>query len=210
MKIAKYFCFAIGTTLLIAALFLILHNVKEDKQGGERARSVISELKEEIPEYVPVTTMSTTEDDFYEELSENNVIPEMPLLEIDGNMYVGYIEIPDIEIELPVMSEWSYEGLKISPCRYKGNVYADNMVIAAHNYKSHFGSIKELQIGAEIKFTDVSGKITVYSVTDIEQLSGTAIEQMEFGAADEWDITLFTCTIGGQSRVTVRAVRTEE
>ena len=44
----------------------------------------------------------------------------------------------------------------------------------------------------------------------MEELPGTAVEQMQFGDADDWDLTLFTCTLGGRSRVTVRAVKAEE
>jgi sortase A len=32
------------------------------------------------------------------------------------------------------------------------------------------------------------------------------VEEME---SDEWDLTLFTCTIGGKSRVTIRCERVQ-
>ncbi len=42
-----------------------------------------------------------------------------------------------------------------------------------------------------------------------EQAAGTDIAQMTSGDAESWDLTLFTCTLSGQSRVTVRAALAE-
>ncbi|MBQ6180565.1 MAG: sortase [Ruminococcus sp.] len=215
MKAARISCFALGTALLLAALFLVLHNVIEDKKSGRQAAAILSELKKEIPEHIPETTahiMEAEEYDLFAEYEENEdmIVPEMETIEIDGSQYIGYITIPDIGIELPVMNDWSYSALKISPCRYRGNLYADDLIIAAHNYRSHFGRINELDSGDEIDLTDVSGRVHHYTIINIESLPGTAVEDMQFGSAEEWDLTLFTCTLSGQSRVTVRAERRED
>jgi len=58
--------------------------------------------------------------------------------EIDGNNYIGVIDIPCLGLSLPIISDWSYPNLKIAPCRYKGSAYQDNLIIAGHNYQSHF------------------------------------------------------------------------
>ena len=50
-------------------------------------------------------------------------------------------------------------------------------------------------------FTDVEGNEFQYTVAKTEVLDGTDIEGMKAG---DWDLTLFTCTIGGRQRVTVR------
>ncbi len=211
MKTVRICCYALGIISLIAAVILVLHNVMEDKNSGEQAVSVLTALKEEISEYETNTSEipETAENDLFAEYEEPK-IPEMETIEINGNLYIGYISIPDLNVELPVMSEWSYPSLKISPCRYMGNLYADDLIICAHNYNSHFGKIKELPMGSELIFTDVSGKSHHFIVTNSEQLSGTEIEHMQFDNTNDWDLTLFTCTIGGQSRVTVRAERSED
>ena len=123
---------------------------------------------------------------------------------IDGYAYIGYLSIPSLGLELPVMSEWDYTRLKIAPCRYAGSVKTDNLVIAAHNYRRHFGPIKKLAIGDEVYFTDVDGIVFCYEVVEMVTLSPTAVEEMSAG---DYDLTLFTCTYGGQSRVTVRCDR---
>lgn len=102
------------------------------------------------------------------------------------------------------MSQWSYPKLKKSPCRYRGSVYKDDLVIAAHNYRTHFGRIKDLSEGDEVIFTDIDGNIFYYEVALLEILAPNAVVEME---SSEWDLTLFTCTLGGASRVTVRCKR---
>ena len=209
-KAVRLCCFALGTALLLAALFLVLHNVAEDKKGGEQAELLLDELKQEIGEEPEPETIQTAENyDLYAEYEEKTV-PEMETVELDGNTYIGYIAIPALEVELPVLSEWSYPNLKLSPCRYVGNLYAGDLILCAHNYSSHFGRIHELNSGDEIIFTDVKGKKYRYNVIGIEQHPGTAVEDIKFGNTEEWDLSLFTCTLDGQSRVTVRAVREEE
>ena len=131
----------------------------------------------------------------------------MPTETVDGNAYIGVLELPSLELKLPVLSEWSYSGLKLAPCRYAGSAYLNNMVIAAHNYSTHFGYLGNLAQGDEVVFTDVDGNVFRYQVLEVETLSPFAVEEMTDG---DWDLTLFTCTISGRSRVTVRCALTEE
>ena len=209
-KTASICCIAIGTVLLLSALFLVLHNVAEDRKSGETAERVLDELKQEIPEYQPATAMPAAENYDPIEKYETTTVPEQETIEIDGGQYMGYITIPALSVELPVLADWSYPNLKIAPCRYVGSLSEGNLVICAHNYNSHFGRINDLNSDDEIIFTETTGQIHRYSVVNTEQLPGTAVEDIKFGNADDWDLTLFTCTLSGQSRVTVRAVRTEE
>lgn len=126
---------------------------------------------------------------------------EMPTKEIDGQTYIGMVEVPSLELSLPVISEWTYPRLKKAPCRYVGSVYSKDMVICGHNYDRHFGRLKDLAVGDEVRFTDMDGNVFFYSVCGTEQLGKYAVEDM---LAGEWDLTLFTCTKGGRMRVTVR------
>ena len=88
----------------------------------------------------------------------------------------------------------------------EGSAAGGDLIIAAHNYSSHFGRLDEFQGGEEIIFISADGTVLNYEVIQTENISGKDVEAMEFGSADEWDLTLFTCTLSGQSRVTVRAV----
>lgn len=152
-----------------------------------------------------------------EELAAQLVIPEkpvyvqhpdmeMPVKKIDGRYYIGVLEVPDKKLKLPIMSDWSEQDLKITPCRYAGSVYSGDIVIAGHNYYRHFSPIKWLENGTEVRFTDMDGNVFVYAVCGRETIAGDDIEGMLDG---EWDLTLFTCTTGGRSRVAIRCRLTE-
>lgn len=179
----------IGGLLLLAAAFLLIsYNLWEGQQAGDAAGKVLDELtqamkqqSENIPDYLKH--------------------PEMPTLEVEGNQYIGTLEIPALGLTLPVMSQWSYPKLRIAPCRYAGSAYQEGFVIAAHNYSSHFGNLNQLSSGDRIYFTDVTGNRFSYQVAEVEELNPTALEEM---VSEGWDLSLFTCTLSGQARVTVR------
>lgn len=136
----------------------------------------------------------------YEKITEET--PE-PIL-IDGSYYCGIVTIPALDIELPVADSWSYSALTVSPCRYSGSVDGGDLIIAAHNFGSHFGRIGELNSRDEIIFTDTNGTDHRFEVVFTEYIDGYDVEEMFGGNSEEWDITIFTCTLSGKSRVAVR------
>lgn len=199
----------VGLLLIAAALFLTGKNIWDISRAKITSQAVIAEL-------LPVVE---DENEQMESLEANAIVTvpvipdyilnpdmEMPTELIDGNEYIGIISVPDIDIVLPVMETWSYPNLKISPCRYTGTAYKKDFVICAHNYKAHFGNLKYLDVGAKILFTDIDGNEFRYEVAEIDFLQPTAIEEMTSGG---WDLTLFTCTVGGAARVTARCMLQE-
>ena len=131
----------------------------------------------------------------------------------DGYEYIGVLEIPSEGLSLPVMNEWDYTRLKISPCRFTGSYYSDDLVICAHNYMRHLGPLLQIGIGEDIYFTSVDGLTIHYIVTNRETVEPTAVEQMIENTSNsetsllDWDLTLFTCNLGGQTRCAVRCSR---
>lgn len=184
-----------GLLLIAAALFLLAYNRYEDgqarKQAAQNALQLESRIKQEkrteetgeVPDYILNPEM------------------DMPIKKIDGIAYIGILEIPALQLKLPVIRDLTYPHLRIAPCCYAGTAYEGSFVIAAHNYASHFGNISTLKAGDEITFTDVDGNVFTYQVSGVEILEPTAVEEM---TAEGWDLTLFTCTLGGKTRVTLR------
>ena len=128
---------------------------------------------------------------------------QMPSAEIDGRLYIGIISIPRLDLRLPVTSDWSYEKLKYTPCLFSGSIYEGNAVIAAHNNKSHFRRISELSQGDTVIFTDLEGNRFIYGVSSSEVLHPDNTQELMSGG---FDLSLFTCTIAGNLRCTVRCV----
>lgn len=189
-------CMALGLLLLLGAFALTGYNMWDEDRADSLALETVRMLRTETPDLAVLDPRG--------ELIPSYILDEereMPIIEIEGNAYVGYLDIPALDLSLPVMESWSYPNLKISPCRYEGSVYHNDMIIAAHNYQRHFGGLKTLSIGDEVRFTDGDGNVFTYQVAVLEQLQPTQVEEMSAG---DWDLTMFTCTLGGQQRVTVR------
>ena len=210
------FILTLGMLMLLAAAILTSLNFIEDGQAGEAAGNALEQLllaerdardaarrasSETSSDEPAANSGGLTLDPVY--LNDNTSTPEgeMPVIEIDGYDYIGVLQIPSLDLTLPVISDWSYPALQIAPCRYEGSAYGGGMVIAGHNFDSHFGNLSRLEPGDEIRFIDLSGHTFTYAVAETEVLDATAIDQMVNGS---WDLTLFTCTLSGETRFTVR------
>lgn len=196
-------CITAGISLLLTSLGLTGYNIVDERRAGESAALAYDLLRGQA--------LAPGELELPEDILpayEIDARVEMPTVEIDGHAYIGYISLPTLELELPVMSEWSYPKMKIAPCRYWGSVYLDNMVIAAHNYVDHFGRLGSLSVGDPVRFTDVDGNVFEYTVSELLELKPDQALEMVKGL--EWDLTLFTCNTSGRQRLTVRCVRVEE
>ena len=192
------FCIILGTALVIAALFLFLQNQQEDETARQAVSEAMADIKTEIAQ------AETNEPELQLNTPVELLKPEdliMTEKEINGHMYIGYLSVPELELELPVMSQWSYSKLRISPCRYSGTLKGEDLVILAHNYPSHFRRISQLQEGSEVLFTDMDGDIWRYEVAILDVLAAEDVEEMTAG---DYDLTLFTCTSDRIHRHTIR------
>ena len=191
--------------------------IRQEKQEGKQPSAAPEpETTEADPENEetdaaeqPQETEEAEKTEETEETGEPEELPEIPDIYdptmtevmIYGYPYIGYLSVPDLELALPIISEWSYPRFQIAPCRVSGTVLEKNLVLGAHNYPSHFGRLSQLSRGADIYFTDMDDNAYHYQVADIEILQPNDIELLTAG---EYPLTLFTCTYGGKTRVTIR------
>lgn len=180
-----------GGMFVLAAVVLTLYNVHLENTAKKLSAEVLSLMK--------VEDISINENNLPDYLVNPDM--DMPVRNIDGKGFVGTISIPAIDINLPVMTEWSYDNLKISPCVYEGTPYKNDLIIAGHDYRTHFGPINDLVRGDTVIFKDTDGNVFEYEVMYTEIIDEKDIEAMSNG---EWDLTLFTCSYSGTTRVTVR------
>lgn len=217
----------LGCLMVLSAAGLTGWNLWQGKQAGAASADMLDELayrtppkklaRSSVADYVAhadagMPLYETAED---VEVPRQMEIPlyllapqiPMPCVEIDGREYVGTIAVPILGIELPVLNDCTFSGLRIAPTRWSGSAYTSDLVICAHNYQRHFGTLKNLQPDDRVTFTDMDGNLFVYRVAVVEVLQPENVEEME---NSEYDLTLYTCTIGGATRVTVRCIREEE
>ena len=172
---------------------------------------VISLLRKVIPDKV-----EEPEEVIVPEGLEPEIDPTMPTEMIDGYAYIGTLKIPALGLNLPVMAECDYTRLKISPCVFSGSYKTNDLVICAHNYARHFSPVKWIDLGADVYLTTVDGVMYSYKVSNIETVQPTAVDQMiknsnnDKNVSNDWDMTLFTCNTGGQTRCAVRCTRMDK
>lgn len=189
---------ALGLLLIAGSAGLAGFNLWQSAQAGETAaRDLVLLLDTEDTQTEPREEILIQSVPKVESLP----VPEMPVTEVNGREYVGTVELPTIDRTLPVLNGWDSELLQIAPCRYAGSAYTGDLILMAHNYDSHFGRLKNLRIGDPVTFRDMAGNSFFYEVAVLETLKPEDTQQMEEG---DWDLTLFTCTVGGKTRVTVR------
>ena len=184
---------------MLSALLLFLYNGYESRRAGQQSELLLSEIQAVMTEQ--------TEHSTEPKATEETLPAEMPVQIIQGYGYIGYLAIPSIELELPVMAEWDYDRLQIAPCRHFGSTRTDDLVIAAHNYKSHFGQLEDLEPGTEILFTDMDGIVNYYTLIRQAILPPDAVDVVQ---NSEHDLVLYTCTPGGATRVTAFCDRVDQ
>ena len=196
-----------GIVLVMSAFSLILMNQQEDQRAENHVAEIIPMLREEISRTHQNASAEQIipQDNIPEELlkAEDLIMTEK---NINGYAYIGYLTIPDLNLELPIMAGWDSRRLQISPCRFTGTLRGEDLVIMAHNYTSHFGRLSKLSEGSKIQFMDMDGKLWDYSVAAMDILPAEAVEEMTAG---DYDLTLFTCAPNRTHRITVRCNFTE-
>ncbi len=205
-----FFLVAAGAVLILSALSLFLYNTIEDKKAGAEAESVLNDILALVETTASVPTTARPEEAVTPE-GESPAPTEpdnSPMTEvmIGGHAYIGYLNIPVLELELPVMSTWSDYKLQIAPCRQLGSTKTDDLVIAAHNFPSHFGKLKDMRAGDVISFTDMDGVTIWYEVSSVHVIDPIWTDFVEDSGND---LVLYTCTVGGLQRVCVFADRSE-
>ena len=203
-------CITIGAVLLISALLLFGYNEWESIQAGQASQDVLGQMKniEASAETGESTTdPSVLETDVQDENETTDSGDTMTTVEINGYEYIGYLSIPSLDMELPIVSQWDYTRLAIAPCRQFGSVKGNDLVIAGHNYRSHFGPLSRIAVGAEVTFTDMDGNVYTYTVTTTSVVAPEMVDAVENSGHD---LVLYSCTYGGQTRHVVFCDKTEE
>ncbi len=165
-------------------------------------------------EEIDVTKLAKDLENYIQNAEQNTSMPRETYKTANGTEYEtdAVLKIPSLDINYPVLKtaeEHIDEILKISLVKYWGHGPNEegNYVIVGHNYKNKkmFGKLPDIEMGAIIELTDLTGKTIKYEVYDtyIVDPSDTSCTSQKTGGKKE--ITLITCRTYGTQRQVVKA-----
>ena len=187
-KFSKYLII-LGILCVLLSITLYIKNKYQELDTGKKSKEILDIIETKINVSDKEEIKSNTED---------------LVLNISGYDYIGVINIPSLNIKLPIMRETDYDRLAISPCKYYGNITTNDLVLCAHDYVNQFGKISNLKEDDIVIITDVLGNNYVYKVVLTEELNPIDITNM---IDSPFDLTLYTCSYGALKRITVRCNR---
>lgn len=183
----------LGLSMVLAACMLHMTQERQDALAGENADILLQQLQLNRTSLPPRQAVSP---------EPETQAPAADMAEKDylGYSMIGTLRIPNLGMELPILSTWSYELLDVAPCRYSGSLPGEDMILMGHNYKSHFTPLHHISEGTKVEFEDVNGIVSQFVVDKTEILHESHIDRLQ----SEYPLTLLTCTAGGQNRLAVR------
>ena len=164
-----------------------------------------------------VSTQDTTEGKNEEEISNTtqseNSDSETEKIETTykGYSVIAKLEIPKINLETYVISEYSEQALGVSVTKFYGGNPNEvgNFCIAGHNYitKNMFHDIKKLSNDDIILLTDLEGNKVEYKVYEMKTVSPSETDCLSQKTDGKVELTLITCTTDSSKRIIVKAVK---
>ena len=204
--------------ILAIILFIIIFIVTNQWIGVEEIKKVDEQLQTSF-----VTTNNVkTRNGIQEENTmseEQNIMQDTSIHQTENDIlttYKGYpviakLEIPKIDLETYVISEYSNQALGVSVTKFYGGNPNEvgNFCIAGHNYitKNMFHDLKNLSIGDTFTLIDTNhheGFYKIYSVETVEPDETQCLSQKTDGRIE---VTLITCTADSSKRIIVKAVK---
>ncbi len=142
--------------------------------------------------------------------TEKEISSEDTLLEVNGEMVIGKLEVPKINLVTYILPETNRETLNKSVTKLCGPKVngVGNLCITGHNYHKDnmFGDLKEVEINDKIYLTDNNGNKIEYGVYEICKVYPEEVECLSQDTKGEREVTLITCTTGAVKRLIVKAV----
>ena len=185
--------------LLIIVLALISYNYYKNKKRSDEAQSKVYEFIE-----MRINNSESIENEEVQYIVED----APPILGYDGYNIIGVIEIPNINIKYPILSEATKDALK----RSIGFAYGvglnqnGNTLLLGHNYKhgAFFGNLKKLKNGDKIYITDLNRDKIEYIVYNM-YITTFGDKDFMLKQPEEKEITLRTCTTNGKGILIIEA-----
>lgn len=222
-KIVNYTVPAIGVCCVIGGIISVGAALTSHyKSEAERDDLLLGASKGETVMTAPTSTTnksasSPVEGVEGEEVTISGELLEEGIAELDGDQEVAEItegtqvlEIPDLDIRVPILEGTSYEVLKVAAGHFKGTgkMGSGNYCIAGHSVSSYaciFDNLHKVKMDIPVYLYNKKGKKFTYWVTDWKTVQ----------PSDTWVIngygddrcTLITCDDKGKTRLVVTALK---
>lgn len=190
LKIYKILLTCLIISIIIVSVIIGIKYIKE-YTSENKTKEVIASINEKIN--------NKENDELIKEIDE----------QINGHKVVGIIKVPKLDLEYPILETTTVETLNLSITKFWGNEINEigNVTLAGHNNLSGvmFGKIKKLEKGDIIELTDIQNvtlKYEVFKTYIIDPNDISCILPEEEGTRE---VTLITCTVGGENRFIVKA-----
>ena len=128
-----------------------------------------------------------------------------------GYPVIAKLEIPKINLETYVISEYSNQALGVSVTKFYGGNPNEvgNFCIAGHNYitQNMFHDLKKLSIGDTFTLVDTNNHEGIYKIYLVETVEPNETQCLSQNTDGRIEVTLITCTTDSSKRIIVKAVK---
>ena len=194
-------------TILCIIIFIVTKQwiaEKETKNGNEQPQiSFVS--TENVNTRNRMQEENTTQDTSFNQ-SEDSI-----LTTYKGYPVIAKLEIPKIDLETYVISEYSNQALGVSVTKFYGGNPNEvgNFCIAGHNYitDNMFHDLKKLSVGDTFTLIDNNAHEGIYKIYLVETVEPDETQCLSQKTNGRIEVTLITCTTDSSKRIIVKAVK---
>ena len=162
-------CILAGLLLLLTGVILVFHNFWEEYQAGLHSQEILTNVRTSLQEETSsdYNSINGSMEDFSPASPES----EQEISSQKKDDAIGILHLPDLDLTLPVLGEYSESLLKTAPCVFSGSWEQGlhGLVIAGHNYKTHFQDIERLKPGTVFTFQTLDRITHFLQVEEVTQ-----------------------------------------
>ena len=200
LKIYKIVLACLILSIIVVGSAIITKYIKEYK-NEKATKQVLTNINEKF-------NNDELENKNLDDNNANQIIKEIDE-KINGHKVVGIINIPEVNLKYPILETTTEETLNLSITKFWGKEINEigNVTLAGHNNLSGvmFGKIKNLKIGDVIELTDIQNVTLKYEIFKTYVIDPNDISCILPENESTREVTLITCTKGGNNRYIVKA-----
>ena len=199
------------TTILFLAMGSYTH-IKKQKNlvNNKKIETSLTSTQNIIEENIKSNEIQNKAKDIDESQEEQQIVTTF-----NGYDIIAKLEIPKIELETYVISEYSEKALGVAITKFYGANpnQIGNFCIAGHNYRINnnqmFHNLKKITNGDIILLTDLNNKKVEYKVYNIETVDPNETSCLSQKTNGKVEMTLITCTTDSSKRIVVKAIKND-